>query len=153
MRKLKIIEHISLDGVIQHSADDGAFPGGSSRMGSGKSNRLHGKSFRCDHHGGVRSMGLEASHSSAPLVGIVMGSQSDWTTMQRAAEMLTVLAVPHGCAVAGVPVGTLAIGDAGARNAAPLGARFPAVRDEALRDRLDAFRRAKAERLDSSVLS
>jgi hypothetical protein len=26
MRKLKIAEHISLDGVIQHSADDGAFP-------------------------------------------------------------------------------------------------------------------------------
>lgn len=26
MRKLKIIEHISLDGVIQHSADDGYFP-------------------------------------------------------------------------------------------------------------------------------
>jgi hypothetical protein len=25
MRKLKIIEHISLDGVIQHSADDGDF--------------------------------------------------------------------------------------------------------------------------------
>jgi dihydrofolate reductase len=26
MRKLKIMEHISLDGVIQHSADDGDFP-------------------------------------------------------------------------------------------------------------------------------
>jgi dihydrofolate reductase len=26
MRKLKIVEHISLDGVIQHSADGGAFP-------------------------------------------------------------------------------------------------------------------------------
>ena len=26
MRKLTIIEHISLDGVIQHSADDGDFP-------------------------------------------------------------------------------------------------------------------------------
>ena len=26
MRKLKIMEHISLDGVIQHSADDGGFP-------------------------------------------------------------------------------------------------------------------------------
>ncbi len=26
MRQLKIIEHISLDGVIQHSADDGDFP-------------------------------------------------------------------------------------------------------------------------------
>ena len=28
MRKLKIIEHISRDGVIQHSADDGDFPYG-----------------------------------------------------------------------------------------------------------------------------
>jgi dihydrofolate reductase len=28
MRKLKVIEHISLDGVIQHSADDGDFPYG-----------------------------------------------------------------------------------------------------------------------------
>src|SRR4051812_10417061 len=28
MRKLKIIEHISLDGVIQHSNDDGDFPYG-----------------------------------------------------------------------------------------------------------------------------
>ena len=26
MRKLKIMEHISLDGVIQHSAGDGDFP-------------------------------------------------------------------------------------------------------------------------------
>ena len=26
MRKLRIIEHISLDGVIQHSADDDDFP-------------------------------------------------------------------------------------------------------------------------------
>jgi len=26
MRKLKIMEHMSLDGVIQHSADDGDFP-------------------------------------------------------------------------------------------------------------------------------
>ena len=28
MRQLKVIEHISLDGVIQHSADDGGFPYG-----------------------------------------------------------------------------------------------------------------------------
>jgi len=28
MRKLTLIEHISLDGVIQHSADDGDFPYG-----------------------------------------------------------------------------------------------------------------------------
>ncbi len=31
MRKLKIIEHISLDGAIQFSGDDGGFPPASSR--------------------------------------------------------------------------------------------------------------------------
>jgi 5-(carboxyamino)imidazole ribonucleotide mutase len=30
-----------------------------------------------------------------PLVGIIMGSQSDWETMRHAAEMLDTLAVPH----------------------------------------------------------
>ncbi|OFV91052.1 MAG: 5-(carboxyamino)imidazole ribonucleotide mutase [Acidobacteria bacterium RIFCSPLOWO2_12_FULL_65_11] len=31
----------------------------------------------------------------APLVGIIMGSQSDWDTMRQAAEMLTRFEVPH----------------------------------------------------------
>jgi 5-(carboxyamino)imidazole ribonucleotide mutase len=31
----------------------------------------------------------------APLVGIIMGSQSDWETMRHAAETLTELGVPH----------------------------------------------------------
>lgn len=30
-----------------------------------------------------------------PLVGIIMGSRSDWETMQHASEMLTQLGVPH----------------------------------------------------------
>jgi 5-(carboxyamino)imidazole ribonucleotide mutase len=30
-----------------------------------------------------------------PLVGIIMGSQSDWDTMQHAADKLTALSVPH----------------------------------------------------------
>src|SRR6202012_6286056 len=30
-----------------------------------------------------------------PLVGIIMGSSSDWETMQSAAEMLDKLAIPH----------------------------------------------------------
>jgi len=34
-------------------------------------------------------------NSSAPLVGIVMGSRSDWETMQHAAQKLEVLGVPH----------------------------------------------------------
>lgn len=32
---------------------------------------------------------------SQPLVGIIMGSQSDWETMSHAADMLTKLGVPH----------------------------------------------------------
>jgi hypothetical protein len=31
----------------------------------------------------------------APLVGIIMGSRSDWETMRHAAEMLDALGVPH----------------------------------------------------------
>lgn len=43
-------------------------------------------------------MPLEASMATAgdrPLVGIVMGSRSDWETMQHAASMLAALGVPH----------------------------------------------------------
>ncbi len=33
--------------------------------------------------------------TDAPLVGIIMGSTSDWETMRHAAEILDALAVPH----------------------------------------------------------
>ena len=33
--------------------------------------------------------------STPPTVGVIMGSQSDWATMQHAAETLTRLAIPH----------------------------------------------------------
>jgi 5-(carboxyamino)imidazole ribonucleotide mutase len=33
--------------------------------------------------------------NAAPLVGVVMGSQSDWETMRHAAEILTSLGIPH----------------------------------------------------------
>ena len=35
----------------------------------------------------------------APLVGVVMGSQSDWATMREADEILTRFEVPHECRV------------------------------------------------------
>ena len=34
-----------------------------------------------------------------PLVGIIMGSQSDWETMRHAADVLAALVVPHECRV------------------------------------------------------
>ena len=146
----------------------------------------------------------------APLVGIIMGSQSDWETMRHAAELLGELDVPHETKVvsahrtpdrlyryareaagrglkvivagaggaahlpgmvasmtqlpvlgvpveskalsgmdsllsivqmpAGVPVGTLAIGKAGASNAALLAAAILATADSALAQRLESWR-------------
>ncbi|WP_340265055.1 5-(carboxyamino)imidazole ribonucleotide mutase [Sphingobium mellinum] len=37
--------------------------------------------------------------STAPAVGIIMGSRSDWDTMRNAAETLAALGVPHECKV------------------------------------------------------
>tara|TARA_R110002167_G_scaffold222576_4_gene427522 strand:+ start:291 stop:794 length:504 start_codon:yes stop_codon:yes gene_type:complete len=36
-----------------------------------------------------------AGNDAAPVVGIIMGSRSDWETMRHAAEVLTELGVPH----------------------------------------------------------
>jgi 5-(carboxyamino)imidazole ribonucleotide mutase len=44
----------------------------------------------------IRSMGTMAlTPDTAPLVGVIMGSQSDWDAMQHAAAMLQRLGVPH----------------------------------------------------------
>ena len=37
--------------------------------------------------------------TTSPLVGIVMGSRSDWSTMKEAADILNALGVPHECRV------------------------------------------------------
>ena len=37
----------------------------------------------------------KSSPRKPPLVGLIMGSQSDWSTMRHAAETLTALGVPH----------------------------------------------------------
>src|SRR5262245_29621940 len=39
--------------------------------------------------------GLTAMAKAAPLVGIIMGSQSDWETMRRASETLEALGIAH----------------------------------------------------------
>jgi 5-(carboxyamino)imidazole ribonucleotide mutase len=154
-----------------------------------------------------------------PLVGIIMGSSSDWETMRLAADQLTALGVPYESRVisahrtpdflfeyaagasgrglevliagaggaahlpgmtasktllpvigvpiqskalngldsllsivqmpAGVPVATVAIGEAGARNAALLATAILAARHPPLRDALAAFR----ERQTAEVLA
>lgn len=148
-----------------------------------------------------------------PLVGVIMGSQSDWSTMSHAAKTLEALAVPHEVRVvsahrtpdllyeyaesaaergleviiaaaggaahlpgmsaaktrlpvlgvpieskalkgmdsllsiaqmpAGIPVGTLAIGKAGAINAALLAAAILALRNPEIAAKLDEYRSAQ----------
>ncbi len=38
---------------------------------------------------------METEHSNSPLVGVIMGSKSDWATMRHAVDLLTKLEVPH----------------------------------------------------------
>jgi len=150
---------------------------------------------------------------ASPVVGIVMGSQSDWPTMREAAEILTRLGVPHEARIVsahrtpdrmadyartarerglkvivagaggaahlpgmvasmtmlpvlgvpveskalkgldsllsivqmpgGVPVGTLAIGASGAKNAGLLAAQIVALSDESVARAVSAWREAQ----------
>ncbi len=155
--------------------------------------------------------------SPAPLVGVVMGSRSDWATLERTAVVLEEFGVPHACEVvsahrtpdrladyakaaagrglkviiagaggaahlpgmlaahthlpvlgvpvessllrgvdsllsivqmpAGVPVGTLAIGPAGAANAALFAVAILALEDTSLREKLVAYRARQTARV------
>ena len=161
------------------------------------------------HRGGAKVS------EAQPVIGIIMGSRSDWETMREASAALTALHIAHECKVvsahrtpdrlytyaksavnrglkciiagaggaahlpgmaaamtrlpvlgvpvqskaldgmdsllsmvqmpAGIPVGTLAIGKAGATNAALLAAAMLATSDDALAKRLDAYRAAQSE--------
>lgn len=158
--------------------------------------------------------------SAAPLVGIIMGSTSDWETLRVASEMLDALQIPHESKVVsahrtpdrlydyaksaqarglkviiagaggaahlpgmaasmtslpvlgvpvksaalagmdsllsivqmpkGIPVGTLAIGESGAANAALLAAAILALSDPALAERLDTHRAAQTAAVGES---
>ena len=158
---------------------------------------------------------MTESSSEAPLVGVIMGSRSDWETMKNAADILDQFGVPHECRVVsahrtpqwmaeyaesaverglkviiagaggaahlpgmvasqtvlpvlgvpvqsralqgldsllsivqmpgGIPVATLAIGAAGAKNAGLLAVRILATSDDDLRAALEKFNRDQTE--------
>ena len=167
------------------------------------------------------SSGSTTSPLASPLVGIVMGSRSDWPTMSKAADILTELGVAFEAKVVsahrtpqrlvsystsaadrglkviiagaggaahlpgmvasmthlpvlgvpvkssslsgldsllsivqmpkGVPVGTLAIGEAGGANAGLLAASILATNDAALANRLKAWRARQTEAVAETV--
>ena len=163
---------------------------------------------------------MSTEPETGPVVGIIMGSQSDWATMRHAAEMLEHFGVPHerkivsahrtpdrmveyaktakgrglkvivagaggaahlpGMVAAmtslpvlgvpieskalsgldsllsivqmpgGIPVGTLAIGVPGAKNAGLLAASIVALQDAVVAERLETWRRAQTDAVTES---
>jgi 5-(carboxyamino)imidazole ribonucleotide mutase len=176
---------------------------------------LHVINMNYFRHANHRSITGMSSNAAPAKIAIVMGSKSDWATMQFAAEILTTLNLPYHVEVVsahrtpdklfsfaeqadqngfdviiagaggaahlpgmlaaktpvpvlgvpvqsaalsgvdslysivqmprGIPVGTLAIGKAGAANAALLAAQILARHDSALATRLAAWRQAQTD--------
>ena len=81
--------------------------------------------------GAAHLPGMAASKTTLPVLGVPIQSKA----LQGLDSLLSIVQMPKG-----VPVGTLAIGEAGAANAALLAASVLALGDPALRERLKAFR-------------
>lgn len=88
--------------------------------------------------GAAHLPGMAASKTLLPVLGVPVRSSA----LNGIDSLLSIVQMPKG-----VPVGTLAIGDAGAANAALLAAAMLARSDDALRSRLQAFRSAQVAKV------
>ena len=86
--------------------------------------------------GAAHLPGMIAAHTTLPVLGVPIESKS----LKGMDSLLSIVQMPGG-----VPVGTLAIGAAGARNAGLLAAQILALGDEALAGRLQEWRRNQSE--------
>lgn len=84
--------------------------------------------------GAAHLPGMTAALTPIPVLGVPIQSK----TLSGQDSLLSIVQMP-----AGVPVGTLAIGEAGAKNAALLAAAIVANEDAELAERLDAWRAAR----------
>jgi 5-(carboxyamino)imidazole ribonucleotide mutase len=94
--------------------------------------------------GAAHLPGVMAAKTLLPVLGVPIDSSA----LQGLDALLAIVQMPKG-----IPVGTLAVGKAGAANAALLAAEILALEDAALRERLAAWRDARrrevlAQRLD-----
>jgi len=85
--------------------------------------------------GAAHLPGMAAAMTPLPVLGVPIQSR----TLNGVDSLLSIAQMPKG-----VPVGTLAIGDAGAANAGILAASIIALTDPAVAARLDAFRREQS---------
>ncbi len=88
--------------------------------------------------GAAHLPGMTAAMTPLPVFGVPVESKA----LSGRDSLLSIVQMP-----AGVPVGTLAIGKAGAVNAALLAAAVLALSDPALAARLDAWRKAQTDRV------
>ena len=86
--------------------------------------------------GAAHLPGMVASMTRVPVLGVPIQSRA----LNGMDSLLSIAQMP-----AGIPVGTLAIGEAGAKNAALLAAAIVANEDAALAARLDAWRQAQSD--------
>ena len=85
--------------------------------------------------GAAHLAGVIAAHTWLPVLGVPIQSK-----LQGLDSLLSTAQMPGG-----IPVGTLAIGEAGAKNAALLAAAILATSDETVREKLQIFRRKQSE--------
>ena len=86
--------------------------------------------------GAAHLPGMAASMTRLPVLGVPVRSKA----LDGLDSLLSIVQMP-----AGVPVGTLAIGPAGATNAGLLAASILALSDEALAGRLEAWRKRQTD--------
>ena len=85
--------------------------------------------------GAAHLPGMVASMTHLPVLGVPVQSRA----LSGQDSLLSIVQMP-----AGIPVGTLAIGEAGATNAGLLAAAILATNDDALAGRIKAFRAAQS---------
>ena len=92
--------------------------------------------------GAAHLPGMTASLTELPVLGVPIRSKA----LDGLDSLLSILQMP-----AGIPVGTLAVGEAGARNAGLLAAQILALSDPALAERVAEQRRSQTRSVPETV--
>ncbi len=92
--------------------------------------------------GAAHLPGMAASMTDLPVLGVPVQSKA----LSGLDSLLSIVQMPGG-----IPVATLAIGEAGAKNAGILAAQILALSDDVLAGRLAAYREAQTEAVHETV--
>ncbi|WP_240697320.1 5-(carboxyamino)imidazole ribonucleotide mutase [Sporolactobacillus sp. Y61] len=94
--------------------------------------------------GAAHLPGMIAAKTTLPVIGVPVQSHA----LSGMDSLLSIVQMP-----AGIPVATVAIGKSGAVNAGLLAAQFLSAFDEALKDRLEHYRKSMEQKVKESELN